>query len=394
MNPSVLVRAVVAGLLAGVLLASAPPSARSEERTDGWISRTRSVPSAEVIDGDYFAAGSLVTISGTVNGDVYAFAGQVVIDGRVNGDVIVAAGRVSISGRVSQDVRVAGGQVTLSGEVGRNVTVAGGSIELTRGAAIKGGLVAAGGTVHVAAPVDRVVRVAAGTLIVSSRIGENLDAAVGALTLASNADIQGNVRYMSRREASVDKGARVRGRLSRTEPPGLPGPTPRRLIAFLTGGALVLMAVSFVSTLVLGLLSIRFLPRYHGSAVAILREKPWTALGVGFLAAVVTPVVCLLLLVTIVGAPLGLIVAVSYGILLYWGRIFVASRIGEAICQLFRAAPGPGWTFLVGLLVYYLLVLIPLVGGLVVALVVLFGLGAELIGRKQLYLAARRQDLL
>ena len=394
MNPSTFVRSVVAGLLAGILLAGAPPGARSEEGTDGWRGGTRSVSRAEVIAGDYFAAGSLVTISGTVNGDVYAFAGQVVIDGRVEGDVIVAAGRVSIAGRVSQDVRIAGGQVTVSGEVGRNVTVAGGSIELVRGAGLRGGLVAAGGTVHVAAPVDRGARVAAGTLIVSSRIGENVDAAVGTLTLASNAEIQGNVRYMSRQEASVDRGAQIRGRLSRAAPPDLPGPRPWRLIAFLTGGTLVLIAVSFVSTLVLGLLSIRFLPRYHGSAVAILREKPWTALGVGFLAAVVTPVACLLLLATIVGAPLGLIVAVSYLILLYWGRIFVASRIGEAICGRFRAAPGPGWTFLVGLVAYYLLVLIPLIGGLVVGLVVLFGLGAELIGRKQLYLRARQQDLL
>ncbi|HEU4438955.1 MAG TPA: hypothetical protein VFT36_06875 [Methylomirabilota bacterium] len=383
--------AMMLGLLIGLVLAGASSGAWAQERTEGRVRSTRSVSASEVIDGDYFAAGSVVTMSGTVNGDVYAFGGQVVIDGRVNGDVIVAAGRVSISGRVSQDVRVAGGQVTLSGEVGRNVTVAGGSVELARGAAIKGGLVAAGGTVHVAAPIEKVARVAAGSLIVSSRIGGNLDAAVGALTLASNADVQGDVRYMSRREASVDRGAQIRGRLSRTAPPG---PTPRRLVAFLAGGALLLLAVSFVSTLVLGLLSIRFLPRYHESAVAILREKPWTALGVGFLAAVVTPVVCLLLLVTIVGAPLGLILALAYAVVIYWGRIFVASRLGEVVCRLFRAAPGPGWTFLVGLVVYYLLVLIPLVGRLVVGLVVLFGLGAELIGRKQLYLAARRQDLL
>jgi hypothetical protein len=164
--------------------------------------------------------------------------------------------------------------------------------------------------------------------------------------------------------------------------------------ALLTAGALVLIAVSFVSTLVLGLLSVHFLPRYHSSAVTVLREQPWTALGIGFLAGVVTPVVCGLLLATIVGAPLGLILAASYLVLLYWGRIFVASRLGDAVCGLFHAAPGARWTFVVGLVVYYVLALIPLVGWLVVSLVVLLGLGAELIGRRQLYLAARRQGLL
>ena len=391
MSARAAVRAMVAGLLTVVVLAGGPSAAAPEERAAGRMGRTRSVAASEVINGDYFAAGSLVTISGTVNGDVYAVGGQVLIDGAVNGDVLVAGGRVSISGRVSQDVRVAGGQVTLSGDVGRNLTVAGGSVELTRGAAIKGSLVAAAGNIDLAAPVGRTARIAAGSVIVSGQIGESLDAVTGALTIASKAEVQGDVRYVSRRDASIDPGARIRGRLSRTVPPGR---APLRLAAALTAGALILMAVSFVSTLVLGLLSIRFLPRYHGSAVAILRERPWPALGVGFLAAVVTPVVCGLLLATIVGAPLGLILAVSYLVLLYWGRIFVVSRIGETIAGRFRAAPGPRWTFVIGLVVYYVLALIPLVGRLVVALVVLFGLGAELIGRRELYLAARRQELL
>lgn len=265
----------VAALLAVVVLIPGPVMPVAEERTDSdWIGRTATVAASEVIEGDYFAFGSLVTISGTVNGDVYAFGGQVLIDGRVNGDVLVAAGRVSVSGGVSQDVRVAGGQVSLSGDIGGNVTVAGGSVELARAAVIKGNLVAAGGNIHVAAPVGRQARIAAGSVIISSRIGQNLDAVAGALTITSNAEVQGDVRYMSRREASVDSGARIRGRLSRTVPPEFGGLTPRRVAAFLAGGALFLMAVSFVSTLALGLLSVRFLPRYHRSVVAVCSCSP------------------------------------------------------------------------------------------------------------------------
>jgi uncharacterized membrane protein len=60
----------------------------------------------------------------------------------------------------------------------------------------------------------------------------------------------------------------------------------------------------------------------------------------------------------------------------------------------FRAAPGRYSAFLVGLIVYYLLAIIPVIGWLVVLLVVLFGLGAELTARKELYTAARRQEML
>jgi hypothetical protein len=382
-----------ATLLAAALLAGDLSPARAKERA-GWAGRTQTVPASETIEGDYFAAGPLVTISGTVNGDVYAFGGQVLIDGRVNGDVLVAAGRVSIAGSVSQDVRVAGGQVSLSGAIGRNLTVAGGSIELVPAAAVAGSLVGAGGTIQVGAPVGGSARVAAGTLIVSSRIGRHLDAAAGRLTILSNAEIQGDVRYVSGREASVDPGARVRGRLARSVPSEAWKFGPRRVAAFLAGGTLVLVAISFASTLVLGALSLRWLPRYHESAVAVLRERPWAALGVGFLAAVVTPVACLLLFASVLGAPLGLILAVSYAVLVYWGRIFAAARIGEAILRRVGGSSRPGWAFLLGLVVYYLLALVPLVGWLAMGLVVLFGLGAELIARRELYRAARRSDLL
>jgi hypothetical protein len=46
------------------------------------------------------------------------------------------------------------------------------------------------------------------------------------------------------------------------------------------------------------------------------------------------------------------------------------------------------------LVVYYLLAVIPVVGWIVVPLAVLFGLGAELLARKQFYIAARRQEML
>jgi cytoskeletal protein CcmA (bactofilin family) len=385
----------VPGVLAVVCLAGGlSPAVRAASASGGWMGRTRTVSASQTIEGDYFAAGPLVTISGTVNGDVYAFGGQVLIDGRVNGDVLVGAGRVSIAGSVSQDVRVAGGQVTVSGEIGRNATIAGGDLELTRTAAIRGSLVAAGGNIDLAAPVGNSVRVAAATLIISNRIGRDVHAAVGTLKITSRAEIQGDVRYMSRQEASVDTGARIRGPLSRLAPPERPRLAPRSIAAFLVGGTVFLAAVSFVSTLVLGLLSVRFLPRYHGSVTAIVRERPWASLGVGFVAAVVTPVACGLLFASIVGAPIGLILAASWAILLYWGRIFVIARIGEAVFRLFRAAPGPGRAFLVGLVIYYVLALIPLIGWLAVALAVLLGLGAELIGRKEFYATARRQQLL
>jgi hypothetical protein len=156
----------------------------------------------------------------------------------------------------------------------------------------------------------------------------------------------------------------------------------------------VLVSVSFVSTLILGLLSIRFVPRFHKSVVTTLRERPWASLGIGFFAAVMVPVVCALLFMTVVAIPLALIFTAAFFILLYWSRIYVIGRIGEAIIGRFRANPGRVSAFILGIFVYYLFVIIPFIAWLVVPLVMLFGLGAELIARKSFYRIARERDLL
>src|SRR5688572_18405447 len=95
----------VAGLatLATILFLFTAALPQAQDRRSGSGGESI-LPAGAVVNGDYFAFGSLAEISGTVNGDVYASTGQVVIDGKVNGDVLVAGGRVKISGAVAQDV--------------------------------------------------------------------------------------------------------------------------------------------------------------------------------------------------------------------------------------------------------------------------------------------------
>jgi cytoskeletal protein CcmA (bactofilin family) len=364
-------------------------TAAAQERARQRSARHATVPASQVVDGDYFAFGETVEISGTVNGDLYASGSQVVIDGRVNGDVLVAGGRVNLSGSVSQDVRAAGGQVTIAGNVGRNLTVAGGNVEIASSAVVRGGVVAAGGSVDLAAPVGGAAKIAAGTLILANRIAGDVEAAVGTLRIASKAEIDGNVSYWSGREASVSEGARIKGKIVRNVPPERPRLFPAALFAWL-----VFVSINFVCTLILGLLSARFLPRYHQSVIATLRERPWASLGVGFVAAVVLPVVCALLFATVLAIPLALILLLAFFILLYWSRIYAIGRIGESILARLRPASSRASAFVLGLFVYYILAIIPVVGWLVVPLVILFGLGAELIARKQFYVTARSRDLI
>lgn len=220
-------------------------------------------------------------------------------------------------------------------------------------------------------------------------MGGDVDAAVGTLRITSRADIQGDVNYWSGREAAVSEGARIGGKIVRNVPPERPRLLPAAISAWL-----VLVSVNFISTLILGLLSARFLPRFHQSVVTTLRERPWASLGIGFVAAVVLPVVCGLLFMTVVAVPLALLLLAAFFIVLYWARIYAIGRIGEAILGRLRPNSGPAAAFVLGLFVYYLLAIIPFIGWLVIPLVMLLGFGAELIARKNFYVTARAQDLI
>lgn len=375
-------------LLSAVSLLSVIAHASSEKaETSQEQKKIVTVPAGEVIETDYFAAGEIVEISGTVKGDVYIAAGEVLVDGTVDGDLLAAGGTVKLLGTVSQDVRVVGGEVTVSGLIGRNVTLAGGTVELTNTATVQGGLVAAGGNVSLAGPVEGYVKIAAGNLTVSNRVGGKLDAAVGEMRLTSRAVIAGDLTYLSDKEASVDELAQVAGHVTWNRPseemrPGMD-----------LGAGLVFKLLSFVSTLIVGLLLIGIFPHFSGTTVSTLRKRPWASLGLGFAVFAAGPIVLLIIAVTVVGIPLALILLALYLISLYLAKIFVISWAGTSILQRWGKEERTFRAFFTGLILYFLITLVPFLGGLIALFVIFFGLGAAVIAEWALYRAKPEKEI-
>lgn len=384
MNP------IVVGL---VMLASlfARPAWAQDEHSNAAEREVVILPADVVINRDYFAYGERVEISGTVNGDVYAAGGQILVDGTINGDLLAAGGAITISGTVSQDARIAGGQIAINGPIGRSLTVAGGNVDLNDSAAVGRSVVAAGGRVRVSAPVAADAKIAAGSVTVSNAVKGDLHAATGDLRLTSRAAIAGNLTYWSQTEASIDPGATVAGVVTRKTLPEHVGPKPGTLFAAVAGLLVLAKLVSVASTLVLGLLFLYVLPRYTGSAVAVLRQRPWASLGIGFIAFVVTPAAAGILLITVLGAPLGLLVAALYLVALYVVRVFAIVWVGTAVFAWMGKQVRPVWALVIGLVLYAIATLIPFIGWFVAFLVILFGLGASLLADRALYLTAKER---
>ena len=71
----------------------------------------------------------------------------------------------------------------------------------------------------------------------------------------------------------------------------------------------------------------------------------------------------------------------------------LAGKINDDLARV-RPASSRASAFLLRLFVYYLLAIIPFIGWLVVPPVMMFGLGAKLIARKEFYTTARAQSLI
>jgi cytoskeletal protein CcmA (bactofilin family) len=386
---------VTAGILVISLLIAMPTDTGAEDQDqrmgNGRLRKHVIVRAGQVINRDYFAFGEIVEISGTVNGDVYAAGAHVMVDGTVNGDLLAAGGTVTISGIVAHDARVAGGQVTISGQIGGNMTVGSGHVEVMPSAVIRGSAVAGGGHVELAGPVERDVKIGAGTVIVSNRIGGNMTAAAGTIRLTSKAVVAGNLIYWTYNFVSIDDPASVLGKTIRREIPEDITGLVRNLLAVFAGLKLAVTAASFVSTLILALLLFRYYPTSTQQALAHLAEEPFTSFGLGMLALILIPLIAGLLAVTVIGLPLMVILLAWSLIALYLSRIFV---IAFASQRIFRwMGVGDGWTFFFGLLLYSLLTLVPILGPVVTVLAIVFGLGAVLLAKKEIYQAARAEGL-
>lgn len=322
------------------------------------------------IQEDQYLAGGTVDVKADVQGDVVVAGGNIVIGERVTGDVLAAGGTVDVGGEVLDDVRAVGGTVTLAGHVGGDAIAAGGTVVLGPGASVGGRAWFGGGDVQVAGRIARSLKAGAGKIVISGVVEGDVQLSADQVEILPSARITGSLSYRSPNEARIDPAAVIGGGVVRLpyHRPSLAAVVLRRLLWIAALGAL-------------GAVLILSFPGFSLGAVRTLGGEPWKALGLGAAVLVGGPVVAALLIVTVIGSVLGIAGLVVYALALLAGFLTGVFCTGDMMLGwLRRAAPAsPGASILalvVGLIVIALVRWIPVLGGLVVFGVLLFGLGA------------------
>jgi hypothetical protein len=310
--------------------------------------------------GDVLVAGGEVTILGRTTGSVFVAGGNILISGDVLGDVMAAGGTVDILGSVGDDVRVAGGNIGISSNVGGDVVVAGGVVHIVSGTFIGGDLISAGGLITVDGTVQGDIRAEGGELRVNGTVQGNINAGLqDGLVIGENAVVSGIV-YRSPKEAEISEGATIRGEVSFTESKG----KDKSAILgkdFLTAG----IATSFLMLVVFGLAAVYFAKDGSYALVKSALSSFWRNVIRGFVVLIVSPVLAFLLLISVIGVPIGFLVGFVYISALLIAKMFTGVVIGALVLKLLSRSEElkVNWiTVVLGAALLILIFFVPLIG--------------------------------
>ncbi|MDD2822556.1 MAG: polymer-forming cytoskeletal protein [Candidatus Daviesbacteria bacterium] len=378
--------------LALCLLVFSPPLVAFAQ-TNLRSGQTTNLSSNETINKDYFASGNSVSLDGIVNGDAYLVGGDVTLNGTVNGDLLMAGGNLNINGTVTGNIRAAGGNININGKVGRNISAVGGSINVFQNASVTGSIVTAGGNINILSPAKDIV-LAGGQVNFGSSVSGDINAATEQLTLSPGAKIGGNLIYWSNNKANINPGASVSGTVTQNIPPRNTQSQNQITRQSVIGVFAFFKLISFLTALIIGFLLIYLFPEFTANIATKISSNWLLSFGVGFLVLAITPILVIMLFVTIVGMPIAVIWIFYILFALWLAKIFVALSIGQFLKRYLKQTWGIYLLYSVGLIVYYLIGLIPIIGGIFGFIAALIGLGAIILSKQSYYLDLRQKKLI
>jgi len=279
--------------------------------------QTVSINEQQAVDGDFYALGNSVSMSGKIGGDLHVLAGNVTLNGEVANDVLIIGGTVAVHAAVLGDVRIVAGDVTIADAVSGNVAVLGGRLTVLSTATIGGDVLFYGGEASINGDVEGQLLGDADTIRVDGVVKGGINITVRNLTLGERADVGANVQYISSNELTRAAGAVVSGDIIHNDEEsqqnsGFP------IKAFLTA-----FLVSLFATLSLYLVFRRPLTQFAITSINSFGVK----ILFGFATIILAPIVISILLVSVLGLFVGLI-----GLFVFLLGLFVAIPLMNVVC--------------------------------------------------------------
>lgn len=336
------------------------------------------VPADKTIEDNLYAFGSLIIIDGHVTGDVVCAGQNIEVNGIVDGDVICAGENITINGQVNSSVRLAGNNINVDCIIGRNLNAFGNIINIKPENKVGIDALVVGSTANVDGEIKGDLHGAAAIATISGNIGRNVNLKldgrnfndISPLTISDNAIIKGNLIYESGREADIKQNSQISGDTfykSKDEN------YQKNIYAL----AIWQKILSIFSALIIGLILISLNRKLIKNITENMLNKIIPTLSRGLIVLFLSPLVCLILLFTLIGIPLALILFALWLIAIYISKILVGILIGKILLENFWKKNKDSLiiAMVIGIILTWIIYAIPIIGWLLSLFAVIWGLG-------------------
>jgi phage baseplate assembly protein gpV len=273
--------------------------------------------------GDIWCAGGTITIGDTVSGDIVIAGGNIFLRGIVLDDVRAAGGTLTISGNISGDLLVAGGTVTVEPDVviGSNVAVSGGTVNF--GGTTRGNFKSASGTLALNGTVEKDFQFNGGDLQLNGTVAGTSVLAGQNIEVGERAALRGPVRYWTE-HGEIDFGNALQNGATATFDPSLRTHFERPDAKFLGFASVMAVLWYLIAAFTVIWLAQWLFSGSFRTAAGTAATDPMRSMGYGFLYFAAVPVAIVILFVTVVGIPVGVIALLFYILLLALANIITA----------------------------------------------------------------------
>jgi hypothetical protein len=329
---------------------------------------------------DVFASGALVELPAAVSGDAWVAAQTLRATDAVAGDLVALAEQAALAGDVGHTLYLIAAQGTLNGLIAGNARVLGFNVAATSRAHIMGGVTLAAHRLQFDGEANSYLAVVADEAVINGHVAGDLLFVGRHLQLGPQARIDGALRVNASSPPEIAAGAHIAGGTQQLQ-------LPQAAFGYDTAALLrVAWWVWLLGWLLVAAVALGLWPMFTLSVSAALRARSGLCLLIGLTIAIITPIVAALLLLSVLGIPLGLLLILLYLLVLPLGYLSAVTAIGDWLLLHLRRAPLRSnvsalrlLTLTLMLVVLHLLGRVPVFGYVVQGVIMLVGIGALLL---------------
>lgn len=331
-----------------------------------FLSILTPVVNAQTIDNFYAKADNNLKYEEDVNGDS-ALAGNIVdILGNIEGIGFIAGNTVNVEGDLEYGF-IVGQNVTINGNIENSVYIAGSNITISKDAKIGKDTFIVGENIIIEGTLNRHANITATNIVIKegAQINGNANLDTNKIDIEQDVTITGTLKYNETATANINSNAQINNTEITEETTNVID--TETLLSNILNLIVVFLVISLA------------LPQVIDKTSKIYNKKGLLYylkyIGIGLLILICIPIICVLLLISSIGAALGLILTGLFIIALYLAYAFAGYLLGELLLlKLLKLNSNKYLTGIIGIALLEILTLIPIIGGIISIIAITIGI--------------------